>query len=243
MPAKTAGGVDSGRPRKPILAVAGILGAALIAVPLLLAGDADDDKRPDSAQELAAGKSDTVLDPGSAGAALDDYVVEKPTPTATEKKPKPSRPVKVVAPPPAPKPEPPTSAPEPKPATSAPVKKAAPKPKAKPTPKPDWTASTVHAVSTLEVSQAWTTNRIRMVMQPDGNLVVYNEKNKATWASMTFGENHRAIFQSDGNLVIHNGDDRPIWATDTWGNEGARLILREDGKVVIARSGTVLWST
>ncbi|MFD0332695.1 hypothetical protein ACFQZ0_02610 [Streptomyces erythrogriseus] len=118
-----------------------------------------------------------------------------------------------------------------------------PKPKAKPTPKPDWTASTVRAVSTLEVSQAWTTNRIRMVMQPDGNLVVYNEKNKPTWASMTFGENHRAIFQSDGNLVIHNGDDRPIWASDTWGNEGAELILREDGKVVIARSGKVLWST
>ncbi|GAA3989877.1 hypothetical protein GCM10022384_42290 [Streptomyces marokkonensis] len=111
VPAKAAGGVDSGRPRKPVLVVAGILGAALITVPLLLAGDTDDGERPKSTRELAAGKSDTVLDPGSAGAALDDYVVEKPTPTATEKKPEPSRPVKAVAPPPAPKPEPPTRAP------------------------------------------------------------------------------------------------------------------------------------
>ncbi|MGV9549354.1 mannose-binding protein, partial [Streptomyces ardesiacus] len=235
-----ATGVDSGRPRKPVLAVAGILGAALIAVPLLLAGGAENDKRPESAKELAAEDSDTVLDPGSAGAALDDYVAQKPSPTPTKEKPKPSEPVKVVAPPPAPEPEP-------EPATSAPEEKTAPKPKPKPKaapqPTPNWTTATVHAVSVLEVNQAWTTNRIRMVMQPDGNLVVYNEKDKPIWASMTFGENHRAIFQGDGNLVIHNGEDRPIWASQTWGKEGAVLILRKDGKVVISHHGTVVWST
>ncbi|CAL9442008.1 mannose-binding protein [Streptomyces sp. enrichment culture] len=238
-PARTATGVDNGRPRKPVLAVAGILGAALIAVPLLLAGGAEDDKRPESARELATDDSDTVLDPGSAGAALDDYVATKPTGTPTEKKPEPSEPVKVAAAPP--------SAPEPAPATSAPEKKAAPKPKpkpkAEPSPTPQWKSATVRAVSVLEVNQAWTTNRIRMVMQPDGNLVVYNEKGKATWASMTFGDNHRAIFQSDGNLVIHNGEDRPIWASKTWGDEGAEMTLRADGKVVISRHGDVVWST
>ncbi|MGF0176422.1 hypothetical protein ACQF36_40045 [Streptomyces sp. Marseille-Q5077] len=82
-----------------------------------------------------------------------------------------------------------------------------------------------------------------MVMQTDGNLVVYNEQSKPIWASMTFGQNHRAIFQPDGNLVIHNAEDRPIWASQTWGREGAQLVLRADAKVVIVHNGSVVWST
>ncbi|MEV1024688.1 mannose-binding protein, partial [Streptomyces sp. NPDC050264] len=125
-------------------------------------------------------------------------------------------------------------------ATSEPPKK---KPTPKAAPKPHWSTATVSAPSALEVNQAWTTNRIRMVMQADGNLVVYNEKDKPIWASMTFGANHRAIFQSDGNLVIHNGDDRPIWASKSHGHEGAQLLLRADAKVVIVYNGGVIWST
>ncbi|MFI5674177.1 mannose-binding protein [Streptomyces cellulosae] len=238
---KTATGVDGGRPRKPVLAGAAIVGAVLIAVPLLLAGGADDKERGDSAKErLTAQGSDTVLNPDSS-AAVDDYVAQKPSASPAKEKPKKSEAPKVVAPqPPAPMPA--TSAPKPK-ASSSPTKKPKPKPKPKATPKPNWSTETVSATSVLEVNQAWTTNRIRMVMQTDGNLVVYNEEGKPIWASMTFGQNHRAIFQTDGNLVIHNGDDRPIWASQTWGNEGAQLVLRADAKVTIVNNGRVVWST
>ncbi|SCF78828.1 D-mannose binding lectin [Streptomyces sp. Cmuel-A718b] len=82
-----------------------------------------------------------------------------------------------------------------------------------------------------------------MTMQQDGNLVVYNERNKPIWAAMTFGANHRAIFQPDGNLVIHNGDDRPIWASKTHDFGGAQMVLRPDAKVVIVHQGKVVWST
>jgi hypothetical protein len=102
---------------------------------------------------------------------------------------------------------------------------------------------TVSAPSVLEVNQAWTTNRIKMVMQTDGNLVVLNEHGKPIWAAMTFGPNHRAIFQPDGNLVIHNGDDRPIWASKTHDYAGAQLVFRADAKVVIVHGGRVVWST
>ncbi|MEV7453478.1 mannose-binding protein [Streptomyces nigra] len=236
--ARTGTGVGAGRPRKPILAGAAVAGAALIAIPLLLTGTARDDGPPDSAKGLAAGGSDTVLNPTSAPAALDDYVAEKPSPSPKKAKATKSAPSKVAPPQPA------------APATkSSPSGKtdskpeAKPKPKPKTSPKPNWSTETVYAPSVLEVNQAWTTNRIRMVMQTDGNLVVYNEQRKPIWASMTFGPNHRAIFQPDGNLVIHNGEDRPIWASQTWGHEGAQLVLRADAKVVIVQNGGVIWST
>jgi hypothetical protein len=227
-------GVDSGRPRKPILAGAAIVGAALIAIPLLLAGSAKDEGHRDTAKGLAAEGSDTVLNPNSAPAALDDYVAEKPSSSPSKEKPKKSQAPKATAPKPvAPAPEARTSSP--------PEKKPTPKPKA--APKPNWSTETVFAPSVLEVNQAWTTNRIRMVMQTDGNLVVYNERGNALWASMTFGDNHRAIFQNDGNLVIHNAADRPIWASRSHGHEGAQLVLRADAKVVIVHNGRVVWST
>ncbi|MFD7389450.1 mannose-binding protein [Streptomyces sp. NPDC059852] len=234
--ARTGTGVRSGRPRKPILAGAAVAGAALIAIPLLLTGSARDDGPPDSAKELAAGGSDTVLNPTSAPAALDDYVAEKPSPSPKKAKATKSAPAKVAPAQPA--------APAAKPSPSdKPESKPKAKPKPRTSPKPDWSTETVYAPSVLEVNQAWTTNRIRMVMQTDGNLVVYNEQRKPIWASMTFGPNHRAIFQPDGNLVIHNGEDRPIWASQTWGHEGAQLVLRADAKVVIVQNGGVIWST
>ena len=229
-------GVSTGRPRKPVLAGAAIAGAVLIAIPLLLAGSANDE-RPDAAKGLAA-DADTVLNASSAPAALDDYVAEKPSSSPSKAKPKmPEAPKVAVAQPAAS----PSAEPE---ASSSPEKKK-PKTESKPkaSAKPSWGTKTVYATGVLQAQQAWSTNRIRMVMQSDGNLVVYNEKNKPVWASMTFGSNHRAIFQQDGNLVIHNGDDRPIWASRSHGHENAQLVLRADGKVVILHNGGVIWST
>lgn len=54
-----------------------------------------------------------------------------------------------------------------------------------------------------------------VVMQRDGNLVMYDEENNALWASGTDG-NHdaRLRVQSDGDVVIHIGD-RQVWHTKT----------------------------
>ncbi|MFF0885384.1 mannose-binding protein [Streptomyces sp. NPDC003456] len=238
-PPPTSGtGVQTGRPRKPVLAGAAVFGAVLVAVPLLLTGGGRDDDGRSASKTVTAGDADTVLKPESAPAALDDYVAEKPSASPRKKKPEKS------AAPVAAAPQPVAVPPQPSP-SSSPTKKPKPKPKPKPkaAPKPDWGTATISATSVLEVNQAWTTNRIRMIMQTDGNLVVYNEKGKPIWASMTFGQNHRAIFQQDGNLVIHNGDDRPIWAARTHGHEGAQLVLRADAKVVIVHNGGVIWST
>ncbi|MFC9173581.1 MULTISPECIES: mannose-binding protein [unclassified Streptomyces] len=235
---KTVTAADKGRPRTPVLAGAVFVGAALVAIPVLLMGSANDEEPRNTNTAPVAGSADTVLNPESAPAALDDYVAVKPTPSPTEQKK--IAPPKAAPVPVAPAPEPRTSAPAEKPKASP-----TPKPKAKPkaAPKPNWGTQRVSATSSIGVGQSWATNRIRMTMQQDGNLVVYNEQNKPIWAAMTFGANHRAIFQPDGNLVIHNGDDRPIWASKTHDFGGAQLVLRPDAKVVIVHNGRVVWST
>ncbi|KAB2591852.1 mannose-binding protein [Streptomyces arboris] len=236
--------VDRGRPRTPVLAGAVFIGAALVAIPVLLMGSANDEEPRNTGTAPVAGSADTVLNPETAPAALEDYVAVKPTPSATEQKK--NTPPKAAPAPAVPAPQPGTSAPSEKPTPKAspkPKPKASPKPKPKAAPQPNWGTQTVSATSSIGVGQSWATNRIRMTMQPDGNLVVYNEQNKPIWAAMTFGENHRAIFQPDGNLVIHNGDDRAIWASKTHDFGGAQLVLRPDAKVVIVHNGKVVWST
>ncbi|RLV70179.1 autotransporter-associated beta strand repeat-containing protein [Streptomyces sp. CBMAI 2042] len=241
---RTLTAVDRGRPRTPVLAGAVFIGAALVAIPVLLMGSANDEEPRNTGTTPVAGSADTVLNPETAPAALEDYVAVKPTPSATEQKK--ITPPKAAPAPAAPAPQPATSAPTEKPkpkASPEPKPKASPKPKPKAAPKPNWGTQTVSATSSIGVGQSWATNRIRMTMQQDGNLVVYNEQNKPIWAAMTFGENHRAIFQPDGNLVIHNGDDRPIWASKTHDFGGAQMVLRADAKVVIVHNGRVVWST
>ncbi|GFN07828.1 hypothetical protein Smic_63840 [Streptomyces microflavus] len=212
------------------------VGAALVAIPVLLMGSANDEEPRNTGTAPVAGSADTVLNPETAPAALEDYVAVKPTPSATEQKK--ITPPKAAPAPAVPAPQPSTSAP-----TEKPKPKASPKPKPKAAPKPNWGTQTVSATSSIGVGQSWATNRIRMTMQQDGNLVVYNEQNKPIWAAMTFGQNHRAIFQPDGNLVIHNGDDRAIWASKTHNFGGAQMVLRPDAKVVIVHNGRVVWST
>ncbi|GAA2993309.1 mannose-binding protein [Streptomyces fulvorobeus] len=245
---RTSTGVDGGRPRTPVLAGAAFVGAALIAIPLLLIGSADDKER-ETARPVAAG-ADTVLNPNSAPAAIDDYVAGKPSASPATKKKRSASPSaekpRSAGVPKATVPEPVVPKPEPEPKPSRPAeKKPAPmaKPEPKAAPKPNWSTVTVSAPGVLQVNQAWTTNRIRMVMQTDGNLVVLNELGKPIWASMTFGPNHRANFQPDGNLVVHNGDGRPIWASKTHDYAGAQLVFRADAKVVIVHHGRVVWST
>ena len=66
-------------------------------------------------------------------------------------------------------------------------------------------------------------------IQIDGNLVLYNTKNKPLWNSNTNG-NQGAILhmQKDGNLVIYNtAGNRALWSSGTHGNPGAYAGLTD----------------
>ncbi|MEU6348464.1 mannose-binding protein [Streptomyces sp. NPDC047072] len=211
-------------------AVAATTTAVLLVVPLLVSGTDEADR------ETAARNVVPAPERSPSPTASEKPAEPSPTPTKKTAKPAPTRTTVVRA---EPKPETPptTRAPSPT-ATRKTVTKETKKPAA-----PVWTQTVVSATNVLSTGESWRTNRIRMTMQADGNLVVYDENDKPTWAAMTFGEGHTARFQADGNLVVHNGEDRPIWASNTYGHPSAKLTLRKDGKVVITEGGTVLWST
>nr|WP_281251033.1 protein kinase [Streptomyces jietaisiensis] len=99
----------------------------------------------------------------------------------------------------------------------------------------------VNAPHTLAVGEFVESANRKLVMQPDGNLVVYDENARARWASQTFGENYTAVFQEDGNLVVYAPGHKAVWASNTNGNEGSVLLLLENGNVVVQHGSDVLW--
>uniref|UniRef100_UPI003704A717 hypothetical protein n=1 Tax=Streptomyces silvisoli TaxID=3034235 RepID=UPI003704A717 len=86
----------------------------------------------------------------------------------------------------------------------------------------------------------------RLVMQLDGNLVMYRQSDgKAIWSSRTSGHSGAyASMQSDGNLVVYPTSGSALWATGTSGHSGAHASMQDDGNlVVLTSSGTALWSS
>jgi hypothetical protein len=86
--------------------------------------------------------------------------------------------------------------------------------------------------------------RFKLILQGDGNLVLY-QSGTPLWASNTVGKaSADAIMQGDGNFVIYDSSGKPLWASDTAGNNGAYLTVQNDGNTVIfSASGATLWST
>ncbi|MDN5856057.1 MAG: hypothetical protein L0K86_25095 [Actinomycetia bacterium] len=87
--------------------------------------------------------------------------------------------------------------------------------------------------------------RSRLVMQGDGNLVLYRtDTGEARWASNTPGTPaNRAVMQGDGNFVVYT-QMGAVWASNTDGNPGAWVVLQDDGNLVVYSSaGAALWDS
>lgn len=84
-----------------------------------------------------------------------------------------------------------------------------------------------------------------LLLQEDGNLVLYDQDRQPVWASGTDGQQvSDATMQADGNLVLHGPSGDAVWASDTYGNNGAYLVLQDDRNLVIyAADGSPLWAT
>jgi hypothetical protein len=88
-------------------------------------------------------------------------------------------------------------------------------------------------------------NHYALVMQTDGNLVLYNN-GVAAWYSATNGHpGARFVKQGDCNLVIYSAQNIPLWSSGT-ANAGTScvLTLQPDGNLVLNSGANVtLWST
>ncbi|MGW2402675.1 hypothetical protein ACWCYY_39645 [Kitasatospora sp. NPDC001664] len=86
----------------------------------------------------------------------------------------------------------------------------------------------------------------RLVMQADGNLVLYSKATgNARWSSKTWGNAGATVtMQSDGNLLVKAADGRPLWASGTWTRRNARAVLQDDlNLVVYGTDDLVYWES
>jgi nucleoid-associated protein YgaU len=82
----------------------------------------------------------------------------------------------------------------------------------------------------------------RVVLQDDGNLVLYSG-DTAVWSTETNGQNVvRAEVQEDGNFVLYT-PDKPVWHTDTKGAKDVRLIIQDDRNLVLYGFDGVAWAS
>jgi hypothetical protein len=102
----------------------------------------------------------------------------------------------------------------------------------------------------LLAGQSFTLGDLTLIMQSDGNLVVYRD-GVSKWATGTNDwpstcTTCYASFQSDGNLVLYgssgNGEYTPYWSTGTNGHPRAQLLLSDSVPYLsIVVDSTQLW--
>jgi len=90
--------------------------------------------------------------------------------------------------------------------------------------------------------------KARLIMQSDGNLVIYDENSRARWASNTVGSGDHTSFQTDGNFVVYTASGQALHTgnvpSNTCCHTGYDLHVQEDGNVVIYAPGwNPVWAT
>jgi hypothetical protein len=64
------------------------------------------------------------------------------------------------------------------------------------------------------------------------------------WMTAEAGSGASLVMQNDGNLVLYNSGHGAVWYSGTFGNPNSYLIMQNDGNLVVyAASGTALWSS
>ncbi|MBC7921020.1 MAG: hypothetical protein H7Z75_07990 [Ferruginibacter sp.] len=87
--------------------------------------------------------------------------------------------------------------------------------------------------------------RFTLILQEDGNLVIYDASNRPLWASNTPGQPQitRCVMQADGNLVLYDNNGRPYWDSGTYQYPGSLLVMQNDGNLVIYRNDAPRWAS
>jgi cell wall-associated NlpC family hydrolase len=79
--------------------------------------------------------------------------------------------------------------------------------------------------------------KLTLVMQGDGNLVLYAPGGKARWHTNSNGNpGAYAVMQGDGNLVVYTAGGVPLWESQTYGTGAAFAQIQDDGNFVVYTS-------
>ncbi|WP_157498797.1 reprolysin-like metallopeptidase [Geodermatophilus sp. Leaf369] len=83
----------------------------------------------------------------------------------------------------------------------------------------------------------------RLVIQADGNLVLYTSGGRVVWANYVYAPGARLVMQQDGNLVSYSPSGMAVWNTGTYSSPGSTALLRDGGSFSVnSPQGVVRWS-
>jgi hypothetical protein len=202
--------------RMAIALVAAVVTAFAVAA---YAGLHHDRDQPPAAGTALPAPSDVVPSAGPTG-----VISLYPSPSATTSA-APTRPSVPSARPPAPAPAPTGAAPTPAARAKAPV----------------WQQRIIAATSVLTTGESWSTDRLRLTVTTGGDLVLQDQGRTVWRTGTTTGV--KLVMQNDGHLVLYDARNGTAWSSGTAGNPGAVLILRADGDLVISLNGRTLFHT
>jgi surface antigen len=83
----------------------------------------------------------------------------------------------------------------------------------------------------------------QVVMQHNGNLVIYDRHHTAVWESATSAPGSHLVMGPGGSLTIYGPLGKELWSTNTPGHPGAYASLETDGNLVVYRKGKAIWSS
>jgi hypothetical protein len=86
----------------------------------------------------------------------------------------------------------------------------------------------------LQVGVQYSTGNHYLVLQADGNMVIFTSANKSTWQSATPVEGGaKAVMQHDGNFVIYSHAGAVLWQTGSGGKADAWPYIQPDGQLMM----------
>ena len=82
-----------------------------------------------------------------------------------------------------------------------------------------------------------------MNLDETGSLSLYVNFNKV-WGTASAGKNAHLVMQPDGNLVLYSADSVAVWSSDSGGSGVSNTYLQSDGNLVVYKAnGQSTWSS
>ena len=82
-----------------------------------------------------------------------------------------------------------------------------------------------------------------LAMQNDGNLVIYGKGKPIWASNTGGRSVGFVVMQADGNLVMYTADGKPVWSTHTGTRGLSYLALQNDGNLVVYHNGQATWAS
>jgi hypothetical protein len=99
----------------------------------------------------------------------------------------------------------------------------------------------ITATSVITTGQSFASNRLRLTVTTGGDLVLQDQGRTVWHTGTTTGV--KLVMQNDGHLVLYDASNGTVFSSGTAGNPGAVQILRADGNMVISLNGRILFQT